>query len=48
MALKSKHRTAEGITMLIAEMESDHFLASIGLTVTMTAIVIKTLATTKC
>ena len=26
MALKSKHRTAEGVTMLIAEMESDHLL----------------------
>lgn len=26
MALKSKHRTAEGITMLIAEMENDHLL----------------------
>lgn len=26
MALKSKHRTADGATMLIAEMESDHLL----------------------
>lgn len=26
MALKSKHRTADGVTMLIAEMESTHLL----------------------